>query len=316
MLTYDAEQAAYDVEGCGAGACAGINRMTYDARIPTRSMWEHYLPTFHACLVEAEAMHSMCSYNSINSVPTCASDNLMNGLVRNSWNWTGFIVSDYDAYAQVYTQHKYTKTLTEAAAVGLNAGLDQEGGGTTAIAQLQAAIDAKLTDASTVATAFRRLMRARLMLGMFDPPTLSSFGRIGASSLRTAASTALNRRAAQEGITLMKNGVAANGRPLLPLNLSSFLGQPGSIFVSGPLANNAPSTLGNYDCGYNDWNYSKNFDPLPGCVNNHTSMVGGLVNGGNGLTGGEVVFSQGCSSSDCVESNFSKLGGPARRASL
>ena len=35
--------------------------MTSDADINTRSMWEHYLPVFHSCLIEAKAMHSMCS---------------------------------------------------------------------------------------------------------------------------------------------------------------------------------------------------------------------------------------------------------------
>ena len=48
--------AAYDVE---------TNRMTSDADINTRSMWEHYLPVFHSCLIEAEAMHSMCSCKCI-----------------------------------------------------------------------------------------------------------------------------------------------------------------------------------------------------------------------------------------------------------
>lgn len=63
--------AAYDVEGCSEGpVCNGQNRMTNDANITTRSMWEHYLPAFHSCTVEAKALHAMCSYNSINGIPT------------------------------------------------------------------------------------------------------------------------------------------------------------------------------------------------------------------------------------------------------
>ena len=63
--------AAYDVEGCSEGSvCNGQNRMTNDANVTTRSMWEHYLPAFHSCTVEAKAIHAMCSYNSINGVPT------------------------------------------------------------------------------------------------------------------------------------------------------------------------------------------------------------------------------------------------------
>ena len=34
------------------------------------------------------------------------------------------------------------------------------------------------------------------------------------------------------------------------LRLASLAGRAGSLFVSGPIADNAPNTLGNYDCGY------------------------------------------------------------------
>ena len=36
--------------------------------------------------------------------------------------WDGFVVSDYDAWANIIGTHHFTKTMTEAAAVGINAG--------------------------------------------------------------------------------------------------------------------------------------------------------------------------------------------------
>ena len=69
------------------------------------------------------------------------------------------MVSDYDAYTLLWNR-LYTETLEDAAAVGLNAGLDQEGGGNCAkcalrgnfsdpnvqaISQMQSAIDAGKT---------------------------------------------------------------------------------------------------------------------------------------------------------------------------
>ena len=55
----------------------------------------------------------MCYHatQSLNGIPTCGDANLMNGLLRGAWNWSGFVVSDYDAWAQIYTAHKYTKTM-------------------------------------------------------------------------------------------------------------------------------------------------------------------------------------------------------------
>jgi beta-glucosidase len=49
---------AYDLEGNG-----GLpSRVYFDARVDTRSFWEHYMPVFHDCIVTARGMHAMCSY--------------------------------------------------------------------------------------------------------------------------------------------------------------------------------------------------------------------------------------------------------------
>ncbi len=77
-----------------------MQRFVFDAKVDVRSMWEHYMPVFDACINDAKAMHVMCSYNSINGIPTCADPNLMNGVLRGKWRWPGFVVSDYDAWVK------------------------------------------------------------------------------------------------------------------------------------------------------------------------------------------------------------------------
>eukprot|EP01052_Picozoa_sp_SAG31_P053569 SAG31_NODE_13801_length_846_cov_0.934404_2_plen_82_part_00 len=72
----------------------------------------------------------------MNGVPTCGDPNLLNGILRKQWAWDGFVVSDYDAYANIFGTHHYTKDMEHAAAEGLNAGLDQEGGGTACLGLL------------------------------------------------------------------------------------------------------------------------------------------------------------------------------------
>ena len=289
---------AYDVE---------TNRMSFDAKVDTRSMWEFYLPVFHSCLAKAKAMHAMCSYNALNGVPACAEPRLLNGVLREQWGWDGFVVSDYDAWANIFSTHHYSSNYTEAAAAGLNAGMDQEGGGTLATDQLPAAINASLTSVAAVKTAFGRLMKARVRLGMFDPPTTHRFNYLNDSHIRTKATTALNRDLASAGMVLLKNGLGHDGRPLLPLDVAKFKGKPGSILVTGSNAANARNTLGSYDCGYT---------PGPDCVNNMTSILGGLRYGGTGLDGGEVRFEAGCSSTACPESDFSVVAQAATRADL
>ena len=105
-----------------------------DARVDSRDFWETYMPAFRACAVEARATHVMCSYNAVNGVPTCASKGLLTGVLRDTWDFDGFVVGDYDEWEHLYPDGSncthVTADATSAAAMGLNAGLDQEGGGT------------------------------------------------------------------------------------------------------------------------------------------------------------------------------------------
>jgi len=102
----------------------------------------------------------MCSYNYINGVPTCADPNLLNGVLRGRWNFTGFVVSDYDAWAELYDTKTWCGDVNCAAERGINAGMDQEGGGNKVIKALPA-----LVQQGVVNAALRRLLRERS-----DPP--------------------------------------------------------------------------------------------------------------------------------------------------
>ena len=73
----------------------------------------------------------------VNGAPSCGNKGLLTDVLRKQWNFRGFVVSDYDAYTLLW-KRLYTKTLVDAAAVGLNAGLDQEGGGNCAKCPLRA----------------------------------------------------------------------------------------------------------------------------------------------------------------------------------
>ena len=70
---------------------------------------------------------------------------------------SGFVVSDYDAWAGLYNDQKYAQSMEDAAALGINAGLDQEGGNgeSYAIENLQAAIKSGKTT-STAPRSFHR----------------------------------------------------------------------------------------------------------------------------------------------------------------
>lgn len=142
--------------------------------------------------------------------------------------------------------HDYCPDYECAAAVGINAGLDQEGGGTNAINALPAVLaDGRVTEA-TVDTAFRRLFRTRILLGMLDPPTLNNWNTLSNTTVESSPHLQLARSAAQQGICLYKNAQNADNQPILPLNLDLVMSGEISLGVIGPNAITGFGLLGNY----------------------------------------------------------------------
>lgn len=226
--------AAYDLEGP-----TPAGRKNYSANVDARNMWETYMPAFEACVAEAKGSHVMCSYNSINGVPTCADPKLLNDILRGRFGFEGFVVSDYDAWADLVSTHFVCPGMECAAALGLNAGMDQEGGGTVATDALPQALAANLTTMAAVDAAVSRIMTTRFLLGMFDPPTSVPANLYGNSTewVASAAHIALAREAAQKAIALYRN---RNGA--LPLSPQATR----KIAVIGPQANMTELLQGNY----------------------------------------------------------------------
>lgn len=68
---------AYDLEGWN-----GTDRFHFDARVSDQDLVETYQPPFEACVRDARAASIMCSYNSINGVPSCANPFILETLAR------------------------------------------------------------------------------------------------------------------------------------------------------------------------------------------------------------------------------------------
>jgi len=51
--------------------------------------------------------------------PACGNRGLLTDVLRNQWGWDGFVVSDYDAWAMMYSKQHYVPSLVDAAATGM-----------------------------------------------------------------------------------------------------------------------------------------------------------------------------------------------------
>ena len=63
------------------------DRHSFNAIVGKKDLAEYYLPAFQACVNEGKAGSIMCSYNAMNSTPSCANSEYQNGLLRDSWGW-------------------------------------------------------------------------------------------------------------------------------------------------------------------------------------------------------------------------------------
>ena len=58
---------------------------------------DYYLKPWRACATVAHSASMMCSYGSFNGLPDCLHGDYITDLIREKWDWTGFIVSNCGA---------------------------------------------------------------------------------------------------------------------------------------------------------------------------------------------------------------------------
>ncbi|HUG54710.1 MAG TPA: glycoside hydrolase family 3 N-terminal domain-containing protein, partial [Vicinamibacteria bacterium] len=209
------------------------DRHHFDARPGERDLFETYLPAFRALVQEGKVASVMGAYNRVNGESASASPRLLQDLLRRDWGFDGYVVSDCGAIDDIYKGHKIVATPEAAAALGVRSGCDLECG--TVYRSLTAAVAQGLVGEADLDVALRRLMRARLQLGTFDPPSRVPYAQIPYSVNQSEAHDRLARRMAQASIVLLKND------GLLPLSP-----ELGTLAVVGPNADEVMTLLGNY----------------------------------------------------------------------
>jgi beta-glucosidase len=214
-------------------------RHGFNVNVSLHDLEDTYLPAFRATVTEAHAQSVMCAYNAIDGVPACASTMLLGDHLRDAWKFDGYVGSDCGAVADVLSGHHYTADMPRAAAAAVKAGTDLECGYRTgqAFPSLDDAVHQGLIKEVDLDNALRRLFRARLKLGMFDPLSSYAYGRIPANEINSPGHRLESLHAARESMVLLKNHDHA-----LPLKPDIT-----RIAVVGPTAELVQSLQGNYN---------------------------------------------------------------------
>lgn len=249
------------------------DRHSFDAMTNNRDLYETYLPAFEACIKEAGAYSVMCAYNRHMGEACCGSPKLLQKILRDTWGFAGYVVSDCWAVDDIFRYHKIVETAPAAAALAVKSGTDLECGQLYNPALLEAFKQGAITE-DEINVAVKRLFTARFKLGMFDPPEMVKYAQIPITENDSEAHRRLSLRAAQESIVLLKNE-----NNLLPLKKDLK-----KIAVIGPTANSYLMLLGNYN-----GTPSKYVTPLQGIKNKVSRNTAVIFENGCDLIAGTIL---------------------------
>jgi beta-glucosidase len=204
-------------------------------RLMPRELLEVFAAPFEAAIAEAGVASAMNAYHELDGVPCGASPELMVDLLRDRLGFDGTVVSDYFAIAMLHAYHRVAADKTEAAAMGLRAGIDVELPAHDCYGDpLRLGLERGDIDPSWIDTAVRRILEQKFRLGLFERPLVDAAR--APAVFDTAEQRALARRMAQRSLVLLKNE-----GPLLPLREDL-----ASIALIGPGAADVRLLQGDY----------------------------------------------------------------------
>lgn len=219
-----------------AGYGAAVGGRDYDAAYLSETELQNvYLPPFHAA-VDAGAACIMSAYMDLNDVPASGNRWLLHDVLREQWRFHGFVVSDAWAVYNLEA-HGFARDQMQASQLGLTAGVNMDMGSGTYLKNVPGLLTEGKVTAKQVDDAVLPLLRAKIMLGLFEHPYVDE-AKVD-STLHDPAHIALARSAATRTAVLLRN----EGHQL-PLSKSSR-----SIAVIGPLADAHKELQGSWSFG-------------------------------------------------------------------
>ena len=211
-------------------------RHTFNTFVTEFDLWDTYLPAFRDLIVDAKVAGVMCAYNAYSGEPCCGNNLLMQQILRDKWDFTGYVTSDCGAIDDFYRHHKTHPDAKFASADAVFNGTDLDCG-QDAYRGLIDAVKTGLITEEQIDISLKRLFSIRLRLGLFDPKEEVEYAKIPLSVLESPKHKDLALKMTRESIVLLKNE-----NNFLPLSKKLK-----KIAIVGPNADNETAVLGNYN---------------------------------------------------------------------
>jgi len=286
-----------------------VNRLNGSSNVDERSLREYYSAPFKGVVQESNVSSVMTAYNRVNGVPASANVHTMDTLLRQTFGFSGYEVSDCDAVFEISNPggHKWipegwTRPVNEvertAFSIAAGEDLNCNAGYSDAYSfanTVPGAIAQKIVtptgtfSVNDVDTALIRLFTARMQLGEFDDPTSVPWvkearDRVPAGTwtnsndnnaiTKTKERLDMARKVADNALVLLKNSETtqkdgSKGK-LLPLKVPA----SGSfkVAVVGYFANPDKLFLGGYSSDQGSAGTAKMVNPYNGIKNAITAV--------------------------------------------
>lgn len=267
------------------GAEGGRDYNTVD--ISERTLREIYLPPFRSA-VDANVGTLMSSFNEISGIPASANKFLLSNILKNEWNFDGFIVSDWNSIGELIN-HGIATDSKHAAELAIDAGVDMDMEANTYINHLGELVNENKISIESLNDSVRRVLRIKFRLGLFDDP-------FKYCNKEREASTVLNDRMKSSALEVAKKSIVLlKNKNILPLskNLKS-------IAVIGPLANAKDDPLGPWKQEGDSSDVITVFDGIKNKVGMST----------------EVLYEPGCTINGTTKENFNNAVSIANKSDL
>ena len=256
------------------------------AHVGNREMEEAIYPPFREA-VAAGALSVMSSYNEIDGIPCTANSDLLTGLLKERWQFKGFVVSDLYAIGGL-REHGVADTDYAAAVKAVNAGVDSDLGTNVYAGQLVDAVKKGDVQETVINKAVSRILALKFHMGLFDHPFVDE--RKPEQVVASTEHLELAREVARQSIILLKNE-----NELLPLNKKMK-----TIAVIGPNADNVYNMLGDYTAPQSESSVVTVLDGIRQKVSNDT----------------HIIYAKGCAVRDSSKVGFQEAIEAARQSDV
>lgn len=207
-----------------------------------RQLNEIYLPPFKAA-AEAGVATFMNSFNDINGIPATANKYILRDLLKGTWNFKGFVVSDWGSIGEM-VPHGYAKDNKEAAEKAILAGSDMDMESRAYMAELPKLVQEGKVDTKLIDDAARRILVKKFEMGLFDDPYRFSNEKRQKEQTNNQENRKFGREFGSKSIVLLKNE-----KNILPLSRSTK-----TIALIGPFGKETSANHGFWSVAFKDDN--------------------------------------------------------------